>query len=262
MVADAKPCVAEPPEYDDWSRERMYVYDAWKVSPFTVMPLKPSVTCLLSDCRFDPISITWPSDDTDREFAKSSAPVPGTIDARRNVDRPIALVREREARLRHEIHILEAVQAHAARVARVETQPEAIENAPLHAERCAPRARRSEVLIERRDVRAAQWWARRVPQRRTTSGSSTDPTRTRCSPGSAPRSRCTRAATPSPQCPSRPRPPKKCDGRCHAAEIAGAAANDRSRRAEPALTERPREAHARAQMHLGREFARCAARTR
>ena len=58
----------------------MYVYEAWKVKPLTVTPFTPSVICLLSDCRFDPISITCPSDGTARDCEKSTAPVPGTID--------------------------------------------------------------------------------------------------------------------------------------------------------------------------------------
>ena len=187
----------------------MYVYDAWKVKPLTVTPFTPSVSLLVVGLQIRSDLDHVPQ----RRHRARLREVDGArarYDRRRgHVHRPIVLAREPEARLRHQIHILKSVQAHAARVARVETHAEAIENAALHAERRTPRARRFEVRIERRHARQRRRSAATASPTRTSSESSTDPPRTRSSRASARRSRCTRAATPSPRFPSRPRPPRR-----------------------------------------------------
>ena len=61
VLAAANPCDDAPDENDDWSRARVYVYDSWKLIPRPVNPPKPSVSCLVSDCRSDPITSTCPN---------------------------------------------------------------------------------------------------------------------------------------------------------------------------------------------------------
>src|SRR3989442_655618 len=90
VVGAANPWLAAQQENDDWSRARVNVYDSCKVAPRGGRRLTPTVSCLVSDWRSEPIAITWPNCGCTREASEVSAPVVGTIESAGTANRGAA----------------------------------------------------------------------------------------------------------------------------------------------------------------------------
>src|SRR5437016_12608569 len=74
VVGAANPWLTAQQENDDWSRARVKVYDICKAAPRGGRRLTPTVSCLLSDRRSEPIAITWPNRGCTRDSSEGSPP--------------------------------------------------------------------------------------------------------------------------------------------------------------------------------------------